>query len=416
MRGTARTNEKIPLNVLIVEDSEDDAILLVNLLTGHHFDVYYKRVFSPAMMQAELEQQRWDMVISDFHMPNFSGFDALNILKSADGGDIPFIVVSGVVGEEKAVEMMLAGAHDYVLKHDLTRLVPAIHRELQEAENRRQRRAIERELEQYRNHLEDLVQDRTRELQTIQYELLQKERMALLGQLVGTVSHELCNPLGVIRNAVYLLGRKLQNLDQQNQEYLTIIEREVESAHQIISNLLEATRAKEPYLQQICLDDVVLDVVNTLALPESLQFHYLRNPKPFFIYADRVQFRQVLNNLLTNSVQAIGKEGHIIVQAYAHNQQDIITVVDTGKGIPVNAKDNIFEPLFTTKAKGTGLGLWISREILHRHKGKLQYVDAGRCCSSHPALELMRELPATEAMQPGACFEIVLPQASIVSS
>jgi signal transduction histidine kinase/FixJ family two-component response regulator len=128
-----------PLRVLIIEDSEDDAALLVRRLRRATFDVTSERVETPDAMAASLNSQPWDIVIGDYTLPRFSGLAALELLKKS-GLDIPFIFVSGTIGEDTAVAAMKDGASDYILKGNLRRLVPAIERELREAEVRRERR------------------------------------------------------------------------------------------------------------------------------------------------------------------------------------------------------------------------------------------------------------------------------------
>jgi len=132
----------IPLRVLIVEDSENDTLLLVRELRSGGYDLTYERVDSLEGMKAALEKQGWDIVLSDYSMPDFRGTDALLLLREKDT-DIPFIYVSGTIGEDMAVAAMKAGANDYVLKDNLKRLVPAIRRELREAEGRQERRRAE---------------------------------------------------------------------------------------------------------------------------------------------------------------------------------------------------------------------------------------------------------------------------------
>jgi PAS domain S-box-containing protein len=134
-----------PIRVLIVEDSEDDAALLERELRRGGYAVHSKRVETAAAMAAELKRQEWDMVISDYVMPKFSGLDALGVLKKA-GLDLPFIIISGKIGEDTAVEAMRAGADDYIMKDRLTRLVPTIQRELEEATVRRARKLAEEAL------------------------------------------------------------------------------------------------------------------------------------------------------------------------------------------------------------------------------------------------------------------------------
>ena len=134
-----------PLHVLIVEDSEDDLLLLLRTLRQGGYEPAHRCVQTAAALRAALAGEPWDVVLSDFRLPQFNGAEALRLVQEA-GLDLPFIVVSGVIGEEQAVAVMKAGAHDYVLKDKLVRLAPAIARELRDAEARRQRRQAEEQL------------------------------------------------------------------------------------------------------------------------------------------------------------------------------------------------------------------------------------------------------------------------------
>jgi two-component system, OmpR family, sensor histidine kinase VicK len=165
------------LRLLLIEDSADDAELLLFELQHAGYDVSYTRVETAVAMQAALKQQAWDIVLSDYSMPLFSGEAALKILQQS-GSDIPFIVVSGAIGEESAVEIMRAGAHDYVMKDKPQRLIPAIQREMREAAERRARREAEKqrtqlqaELRQYADKLEQMVEERTKQLRQAKEEI-----------------------------------------------------------------------------------------------------------------------------------------------------------------------------------------------------------------------------------------------------
>jgi DNA-binding NtrC family response regulator len=141
-----------PLRVLIVEDSETDALLLLRELRRGGYEPAYLRVDSAESLDDALDKMSWDIVSCDFKMPAFDGASALALFKRKQL-DIPFIIVSGMIGEDMAVDMMKAGAHDYLLKDKLARLIPAIERELREAEERRQHRKAE----EARSHLAALV-------------------------------------------------------------------------------------------------------------------------------------------------------------------------------------------------------------------------------------------------------------------
>lgn len=134
--------EGLRIRVLVAEDSEDDALLIDHELRRGGYFPEMRRVDSAADMQAALAEQAWDLIITDHNMPSFDSSEALALAKEHDP-NIPFIVVSGSIGEEVAVDAMKSGAHDYVMKNNLTRLLPAIRRELREAQNRRARQAAE---------------------------------------------------------------------------------------------------------------------------------------------------------------------------------------------------------------------------------------------------------------------------------
>jgi diguanylate cyclase (GGDEF)-like protein len=133
------------LRLLLIEDSVDDAMLVVRELTSGGYDVVHERVDSPAALTSALTLHTWDIAIADYTMPGFSGTAALDLLRQRDA-DLPFIFVSGTIGEDAAVAAMRTGAHDYVMKGNLARLVPAVERELRDAAMRRERRGVEQRL------------------------------------------------------------------------------------------------------------------------------------------------------------------------------------------------------------------------------------------------------------------------------
>ncbi|KST69278.1 hybrid sensor histidine kinase/response regulator [Mastigocoleus testarum] len=143
------------LNVLIIEDSEDDTLLTLRELRRGGYSLDYVRVDTPTAMQAALEERTWDIAIADFSMPAFSGLEALKLLQRYNL-DLPFIVVSGTIGEDVAVAVMKAGAHDYLLKSNLTRLVPAVEREVREARERRKRHSTEQALQESEERFQTL--------------------------------------------------------------------------------------------------------------------------------------------------------------------------------------------------------------------------------------------------------------------
>ena len=144
------------IDILLIEDSEDDAILLIRELKRSGLKPSYKRVDNREELCKALDHEKWDIIISDYSMPHFNGLSALEILKEK-AIDLPFIIVSGAIGEDIAVEVMRAGAHDYILKNNLKRLVPAIERELREAKIRIERKKADEELREIQRKLLTLM-------------------------------------------------------------------------------------------------------------------------------------------------------------------------------------------------------------------------------------------------------------------
>ena len=137
----------IQLRVLIVEDQDDDALMLLRMLRRAGYDLTFERVDTAKALEAALDRQTWDIIIADYTLPKFNALAALAHVKER-GLDLPFIIVSGSIGEDIAVAAMKAGAHDYIMKNNLARLIPAVERELREAEVRRARKRAEETLQE----------------------------------------------------------------------------------------------------------------------------------------------------------------------------------------------------------------------------------------------------------------------------
>ncbi len=221
--------------------------------------------------------------------------------------------------------------------------------------------------------------------------LLLRERLVTLGQLTATVSHELRNPLSVIHNAVYFLRRRLAGaggLDAKAGEYLDIIESELAASNRIIDDLLTASRVQPPEYQAVDLERLLQKVLSDIALPARISWRYRPAQTPFTLYTDPQLLGQVLRNLLVNAVQAISGEGEILLRARVSGGGIDLQLSDSGEGVCEDDGARLFEPLFTTKPRGNGLGLWIARDMVRRLGGELSLV----------AGELR-----------GACFRVQLP-------
>jgi signal transduction histidine kinase len=349
----------VPLAVLIVEDSEDDAALVVRELQGGGYVPTVKRVETEAAMRAALDDS-WDVIIADYSLPQFSGPAALVLLKST-GLDIPFIVVSGAIGEEVAVAAMKAGAHDYLMKDNLARLVPAIQRELREAEERRRGKRAEEE----RTALEQAAR--------------RAEKLAALGTLAAGLAHELNNPIGIIcsRIEVLLLEAETTGLPEAIRNDLKVLHRNAGRVARIAQGLLSFSRHTPGTYAAVQLNDVVRE---TLLLAErqvtrtgvSLTVD-VEDPLPP-IRGDGNALEQVLLNLITNAGAAVEAGGEISIVTRRHPDRPgfvQLIVTDTGCGIPPDILPRIFDPFFSTKPSGTGLGLSVSDGIVREHGGTI---------------------------------------------
>jgi signal transduction histidine kinase len=144
------------LSVLLLEDSERDALLIAHELRNHEYTLWLKRVMTEKGFLSSLKEQSWDVILADYSLPQFGAIAALKLLQKS-GLDVPFIIVSGAIGEETAVAAMKAGAHDYIMKDKLTRLVPALEREMRDAKVRHERKQAEVELRNSRDQLRALA-------------------------------------------------------------------------------------------------------------------------------------------------------------------------------------------------------------------------------------------------------------------
>lgn len=243
-------------------------------------------------------------------------------------------------------------------------------------ERARAEQAVRQAEQELRAHQQNEREQVEAELTRLREELVRKTRLATLGQLAGSIAHELRNPLGAVRNAAYFL-RSSGNLDPAMRErHLRIIEAEVSTSDRIISDLLEMSRGKIPQKQEVDLEPVLQAVRAKLPGGPSLEWNLSLEVDPFHVYADPAQIAQVFQNLLTNAEQAMNGAGRITIQARRTGDGDVIVLEDSGPGIPEDIGERVFETLFTTKAKGTGLGLSICRQIMERHGGALNLLPS----------------------------------------
>ena len=338
------------LRVLHVEDSEDDSALVMRELRRGGFDPVCERVQTQQEFTQALRAKDWDVIISDYSLPSYDGLTALADARAA-GKDIPFILVSGTIGEAGAVNAMKAGAQDYVLKDALGRLPLAVEREVREAKVRVEQRKMSEQI-------------------------AISQRMASAGMLAAGVAHEINNPLAVVMaNLEFVTGllaqlpsdvRGLKELDAP----LLDAREAVERIRAIVRDVKLFSRPQDEERGAVDVKTVIESSIrmawNEIRHRAVLVRDYGDVPP---VDSNEARLGQVVLNLLVNAAQSV-PEGRAnrneirVVTRRAASGRVVIEVRDTGTGIPKELLTRIFDPFFTTKPVGVGTGLGLS--LCHR--------------------------------------------------
>jgi signal transduction histidine kinase len=354
--------------VLLVDDNPADRILVIRELSREFNDVEFLEVGAPEALQAAFERDRFDVVITDYHLNWTDGLQIMAEVRSRFP-ETPVIMFTGSGDEHTAQRALAAGASDYVVKNlrHRTRIVLAL-----------------------RNAL-----DRVR-----QFEMLRRtERLAIVGQMMGALAHEINNPLEAATNLLYLISNNA-SAPEVVRDYAAIAQAELSRAARIANKTLGFVR-ESPVVERVQLNEVVDDALALMAI--RLQNHkidVIRDYGPTQVWGSSSELRQVIANLVANAAEAMESTGgRLRVRMRSHAERGAepgnatILVCDTGPGIPNAARGHIAEPFFTTKgSRGTGLGLWISNEIVRKHGGRMRFRST------------------TAATASGTCFRVVLPQ------
>lgn len=338
-----------PLRVLIIEDNPKDAALLILELKRGDYDLTFERVDTPEAMAKAIEQKKWDLVVSDYSMPYFNVQGALDLLKQHDL-DLPFIVVSGTVGEEVAIEALRAGAHDFMPKGHFSRLLPAITRELREAAMRAEHKDVE-------------------------VRLRHAQKIEALGQLTGGIAHDFNNILAVIVGNIDLLIETLEDDAAQVELAQAALKSALHGA-ELTKRLLAFARQQPLSVRQINLNDLLPDVTAMLrrTLGEEIAVDVTTAADLWQAEADPTQIEDALLNLAINARDAMPNGGSLMIDTmnaqldehYALLHPEVtpgdyvmLSVTDSGVGMSPEVVERATEPFFTTKpvGKGTGLGL-----------------------------------------------------------
>lgn len=359
-----------PIRVLIIEDSEDDTLLLVRSLRSGGYDPQFARVENAEQMRIALEQE-WDIIISDYSLPQFDPLRALKIIQEKEL-DIPFIVVSGSVGESTILDAMKAGAVDYLMKDNLMRLSAAVDRELREASGRRQFRRLEEQMRQ-------------------------AQKMEAIGRLAGGVAHDFNNLLTVISGYSDLLLAD-SHLQEPDRMALQEIRKAAERGSALTCQLLAFSRRQALAPKLVRLNELVLNMEKMLRrlIGEDCELLVVAGANLGDVKIDPGQLEQVVMNIVVNARDAMPTGGKITIETanaeltreYAITHLDVkpgryvmLAVSDTGTGMSAETRSHVFEPFFTTKeaGKGTGLGLATAYGIVKQSGGSIEiYSELGQ--------------------------------------
>jgi PAS domain S-box-containing protein len=211
------------------------------------------------------------------------------------------------------------------------------------------------------------------ERRRMEQQVLRSERLAAIGRLAGGVSHDLRNPLAAIQNGVYFLRMVLEDPDATVAETLDILERELSRAERIISSLLDFARPAPPEREPTSVPDVVRAVLDRQEVPDKVEIALDLDDAPAQIFADPAQLDQVFSNLILNALQAMPDGGRLTVTCrHDDGGGAVVLFADTGEGIDARHRDQLFEPLFTTKRNGIGFGLSVTKTLIEGHGGRIE--------------------------------------------
>ncbi len=343
------------------------------LVRGVNWNVY---VFQPASVASNLllhdllHASLWDIAVISLAMLLFVGVVSYVVI----------IPITRPVERLRAAAVKLREQEDFAVSradveipHNEIGELAEVFVGMSQALHQRRQELIhtQQQLSQMNQILEQRVADRTRELQAATEELVKSERLAAIGQMASIISHEIRNPLAVISNATRLIKTLLHTTDQKLLKQFHIIESEIRQANSIISEVLGYARTRELILSTVEVNSFLRELILSNPLPAAVTLREELAPQEVRIKVDAEEIKQALRNIISNAIEAMPTGGTVTVGAKIGKRLVCIYVSDTGPGLSEDVRREMFSPFFTTKARGTGLGLAVVRKAITRHKGKL---------------------------------------------
>lgn len=380
-----------PISVLHLEDSITDAELIKETLSLENAQFVITRVDTRDEFNASLDSGKWDVILADYDLPSFNGLEALSISKERCP-DIPFIFVSGRIGEDFALETLKQGATDYVLKNRLSRLAPAVSRAMREADERAKRKKSEESLIESNRRLTEALQ----RLEQSQQQIIQVERLRALGQMASGIAHDFNNALSPIVGFSELLLTSPGALGDNDKvkQYLELIHASAKDAAEVVRRLREFYRTsdtdEENHFPSVDLEALIEQTISmtrpkwkdqALSGGATIYVETDFNPAPD-CHCHESALREALTNLIFNAVDAMPAGGTITIRTRREDETGdekdiashlVIEISDTGMGMTEEVRKRCLEPFYSTKGEGgTGLGLAMVYGIMLRHGGNVE--------------------------------------------
>ncbi len=276
------------------------------------------------------------------------------------------IIIGGEIAGYVEVAYKPASSWDRKLDHFVKTLAERVGGAIHNIE-------LEQSLKGYYEQLEEMVENRTHELEQAQEKLIRSERLAAVGELASGVGHELRNPLNVIRNCVYLINITLDSKAAlEIEDTLRLLDLQVDISNKIVTDLLDFTRVRAPSRSIVRLNDMVQDRIAWASMPDKVVVKYELAEDSPLLNIDAEQVGRAFTNIINNAIQSISGEGELLISTGVEDSYGWVKFTDTGCGISPENLEKIFEPLFTTKPKGIGLGLAISKRMVEQNGGEIE--------------------------------------------